>query len=247
MRNRDLFQSVVAAMAANIAVLLVATTPARADDRTDADAAFKAEEYEKAEKIYMRLAEAGPRDALIYRNLAICYNQNHRSGAFIDMAEDNYRRALKIDDKDPLTHYRLGQHLRSYVHGTDAIDEFRATARLDPRHVEARYWLARLLQSHNLDAGGESERLYKEVIQLDPGHVEAHYFLAVHYHNAGRTAEALPLFECGGKLKRRGEGMDPAQLEEYRLQILEDLENRRKEKQERIELQKRLEQERKHP
>jgi cytochrome c-type biogenesis protein CcmH/NrfG len=229
MRNRDLFHGVVAAVAANVAVLLAATAPARAaDDRADADAAFKAGQYDLAAKVYARLVDAGSKDAAVYRNLGLCYVLERRDGGFTDRIEEYFRRSVKLDDRDPLTHYHLGCHLWRHGRGREAIDEFRAVVRLDARHVDARFRLAGLLRSHDQDAGGdEAEALYKEVIRLDPGHVDAHYLLGALYVAAGRTAEALAIYEQGGKLKRRGDERDPKDLEERRAELLQGLEGRR--------------------
>jgi len=88
-----------------------------------------------------------------------------------------------------LADYRLGLHLLTNGKGADAIEELRTAAKLDPKHVDVRSRLARLLAGQNDSKPGEAEGLLIQVIALDPGHADAHFYLGRMLANAGRKAE----------------------------------------------------------
>jgi len=182
---------------------LAAASAAAADDLADADAAYRAGILERAETLYARLAEKGSTVARVHRNLAVLYDASRRGGAYTDLAENHYRRALALDVNDAETHYRFGLHLHADGKGRDAIESFRSAARLDPKQADARYWLARLLASYNEAGAKECESLYRAAIAIDPGHVDAHFFLGRLLGNTGRKNDALAVLKRGEQLAPR--------------------------------------------
>jgi tetratricopeptide (TPR) repeat protein len=91
-----------------------------------------------------------------------------------------FRSALQIDDKLAEAHWGLANAFEGLQRYQEAFEEMRATAALDPNHLDVRvklgnYYLVGAKQSSA--AIGEAERLAKEVLDKDPNHIEGHILM----------------------------------------------------------------------
>lgn len=192
-------------------VLIAVASPARADEAPSlearAEAAFRAQRWIEAEALFKRiLAERGAKaPPLVLCNLAIVYDETRRGGAFTEEAEALYRRAIALDPKLGVAHFRLALHLYEDGHGRDAIPIFRQAAALAGPHAAAAHaWLARLLQSYNSEEEpGEIVRLFRRAIALDSSEPTPYLLLGRRLANEGRKAEALAILRQGAKLPPR--------------------------------------------
>ncbi len=86
-------------------------------------------------------------------------------------------------------HYNLGVVILQESGPKDAIPEFRAAIRIEPRYVEAHNNLGIAL----LDAGRPDEAIaeYQTALRLRPGYAQAHNNLGNAYAQSGRLADAI--------------------------------------------------------
>jgi tetratricopeptide (TPR) repeat protein len=121
-----------------------------------------------------------------------------------DAVHDDFERALELEESDPEA----------------AIALYQACVKADPKHMEARLNLGRLLHEkgglkeaervyrgaegaepllsfnlavllEDLDRAGEAMAVYRHAIALDPGLADAHFNLARLYEQAGNARDAL--------------------------------------------------------
>lgn len=91
-----------------------------------------------------------------------------------------FRSALQIDDKLAEAHWGLANAYEGLQRYQEAFEEMRATASLDPNHLDVRVKLGNYYlvgAKHSSAALGEAERLAKEVLDKDPNHIEGHILM----------------------------------------------------------------------
>jgi DNA-binding winged helix-turn-helix (wHTH) protein/Tfp pilus assembly protein PilF len=107
----------------------------------------------------------------------------------VEQAEESFRHAMKLDPSLPGIRRRYSYLLGATGRFSEAMDQARVAANLEPASSNA---LSDLAWTHVL-AGrpADAERLYREALRLDPANVDAHFSLGycLDLHNA--PAEAM--------------------------------------------------------
>lgn len=96
---------------------------------------FKLRDWEGAVPLLEQLIEISPGKAL-YRGMLGRALSRHPSRR--KEAETQFVEALRLSPHDPEIHYWLGLYYKSFGLGSRALNEFRTTLRIDPRHEGAR-------------------------------------------------------------------------------------------------------------
>jgi tetratricopeptide (TPR) repeat protein len=96
---------------------------------------FKLRDWEGAVPLLEQLIEISPGKAL-YRGMLGRALSRHPSRR--KEAETQFVEALRLSPRDPEIHYWLGLYYKSFGLGSRALNEFRTTLRIDPRHEGAR-------------------------------------------------------------------------------------------------------------
>lgn len=118
---------------------------------------------------------------------------------------ENYEHAVTCFEKlsaenpaMPRAHFETGATLVHLDRPADAIPELRAELKLNPRDVDAQYYLAfALLETSQKD---EALLLLRTVIAEKPDHAQAQYQLGKVLLEDGKTDEAIPHLEIAAKL-----------------------------------------------
>ncbi|HEX5803817.1 MAG TPA: tetratricopeptide repeat protein, partial [Azospira sp.] len=103
-------------------------------------------------------------------------------------AETCYRRALALNESDPLAHYNLGIALQEQCRWPEASAAYAQALALQPGFAPAHYNLG-IVQEEQGNAAA-AEAAYRMALHFQPDHVEARYNLACLLHPAGRLEEA---------------------------------------------------------
>src|SRR5579864_437855 len=93
-----------------------------------------------------------------------------------DQAIANYRKALKLEPNNALTHYNLALALKYKGDARQAIDEFQAALRIKPKWADAEYGLGAAYYDLHDQAGAAKE--LRAAVALDPANAAAHRLLA---------------------------------------------------------------------
>lgn len=96
---------------------------------------FKLRDWEGAVPLLEQLIEISPGKAL-YRGMLGRALSRHPSRR--KEAETHFVEALRLSPSDPEIHYWLGLYYKSFGLGSRALNEFKTTLRIDPRHEGAR-------------------------------------------------------------------------------------------------------------
>ncbi len=114
----------------------------------------------------------------------------------IDKAIQEYRKALKADDKSSVIHLNLAASLIKKNDIPRAIDELNLVASLDPQAIEPHAILAILHSSQNKPelATAEYEKALKNASKLEPKNIDIYNSLAAIYLQQGRFKEALDTY-----------------------------------------------------
>ncbi|HKP72951.1 MAG TPA: tetratricopeptide repeat protein, partial [Pyrinomonadaceae bacterium] len=107
-----------------------------------------------------------------------------------------FRNAVQIDNKLAQAHWGLARAYEGMGQYTQAFEELRATAELDPNNLEARvrlgnYYIVAFQQSKDDKLRDEAKRLYEEVLAKDPNNIEGHILKATVLYASGKSEEAL--------------------------------------------------------
>lgn len=136
--------------------------------------------WEDAEKAYMNILKANPGDSKARAGLAIVQAELKKLGA----AEENAKKALKQNPRNPYAHIALGTVYRNRTTSSDmtyrantgellnqAVEEFQTAIRMDPNNPEAHNRLGEIYRMQgNLD---EAETEFQKAARLDPTYSEA--------------------------------------------------------------------------
>ncbi len=166
----------------------------------------------KARRYFVRARELGPAYAFVYMNLSVLEaHEGHLDQALL-MAQD----AVRLRPDHSRTHFYLARALEKMGLMEDAAGEFRRAVELDPRDTEAQAALAALAKpGHLTEEGMMKSGLYalstrgdpngaaaqfRKVLEQNPTHYGATFQLAMALDQAGKPAEARPLWEKALKM-----------------------------------------------
>jgi tetratricopeptide (TPR) repeat protein len=145
---------------------------------------------------YEQSSRLDPKAAYPHIALAGLYQKTRQ----VDKAIESARKAVSLDPKAAAAHRILANLYFALLRGGGspdlapvAIQEFRATVRLEPNDVESRAQLARLLLA-NRDSAAAAVEL-EEVVRLEPDAYYEMYLLAQIRQGQGKRAEAIGLLK----------------------------------------------------
>lgn len=134
-------------------------------------------------------------DPDIWSNIGAAY-QN--IGDF-DMARQAYEQALRIDERNPIAHYRLGYlYFTLALKNKDAhsfrecLERYKTAIEIDPEYADAYVGLGNAyLQTNNLEGG-----IYclEKALEIQPDQGPVVYNLGMAHFNNGDKEKALPYF-----------------------------------------------------
>lgn len=172
---------------------LIGVLPSRTDELReargdesgrDADEAFYASDWARAERAYTDLLSHRPDDVGARSNRATCLLQLDR----IEEAIEEFRTTLAIVPDSDILRANLGSALYEAGHYEQAAEHLQRAVDLNPRAAKHRYNLAAALQACNrLDV---AEKQYDEAIALEPEFADAHNALGVLHYRERRLAQA---------------------------------------------------------
>jgi tetratricopeptide (TPR) repeat protein len=159
------------------------------------------ESFGKAREQLMSAIGLDPHSSFLYAELAevLIHLRDYRKAALY--AEES----LKLNPDNADAHYSRALSLLSFAQRDrralrGAIEEFRETAELNPEHLGAQSYLARLLFQDEDYSG--AARAYSEIVKLRPYDPELRYRLGISYSGSGETAKAIREFNAAAKLRR---------------------------------------------
>jgi len=133
---------------------------------------------------YKKVIKLRPAHSQAYTGLAMLYHGQE----IYPKAEKYYRCSLKINNKQPVTHYNLGAVLQELGKLENAESEYRQAIEFKPDYVKAHANLGYILKvSGKLD---ESVAHYQQALQQEPDTAELHYNLGLTLLLLGDTANA---------------------------------------------------------
>lgn len=154
----------------------------------EADAAFDAEDYEKAAKLYQAAIDAGKAKGsdlvYLYTSLGLSYDKLDR----FDEAIVAYRKALDIDPKAHEVWVNLGVVYRLKGDYDQAIAHYQKALDINPKYAEAHSSLGTLYLLQG-DAQAAIDK-FETAIKLNPNLAVAHGNLALAYATANRFEDA---------------------------------------------------------
>lgn len=103
-------------------------------------------------------------------------------------AEEEYRKALKMDPNDPVAHNNLGYLLCNLNRYKESEKEYKEAIRIDPNDTYAHHTLGDFLEY--LERYDEAEKEYREVIRINPNDADAHTNLGTLLKHLKRYAES---------------------------------------------------------
>jgi len=134
---------------------------------------------------YWANAVAGsPHSAVAHINLGDKYYNARR----LDLAEQEFRKAIELDPSQPIAHNNLGRIFAVRRMFKKAEEEFRKELEINPNSPEALYNLGTL--NYDLGRPDRAVEYWTKVIQIDPYNINANRFLAVYYYRKGMLQEA---------------------------------------------------------
>jgi len=103
--------------------------------------------------------------------------------------ETLWRHTIATTTNNDLAHFILADFLAQHQRVEEALAEYQAGLRIDPKNADAETSIANLL----LQAGRGEEAVvhYQNVLRLEPNSPLAHYNFAVGLHRVGRLPEAI--------------------------------------------------------
>jgi len=139
-------------------------------------------EVDKAIAIYPDQAEGYLQRAIVHREAKNDFK-----------AIEDYRHALKINDRLPGTHYDLAQSLRRVNLREQAVAEYRHAAELDPSMAQAFSNMGVTLRE--MGHTGDAIQAFRQAIEAAPRYRKAYNNLGASYAEAGRLGDAVSTFE----------------------------------------------------
>jgi len=125
-------------------------------------------------------------------SLAFEYGSLLRRMGESQRALESFRKAVKLDTKEPRYRARLGGLLVERGEFEEAEQQLRQAVALNDRQAEALYYLARALAGRkNL---GEATDLMKKAVEIEPDNPDAFYHLGLIYERGQQVRDAIESF-----------------------------------------------------
>ncbi len=141
----------------------------------EARAAFDAENFREAERLYENILAKEPDSVFALSNLGVVYFRTSRFKA----AEMMLKKAVTIEPADAFSHQTLGIVYYQQERFDEAMESLTRTLDLNPRNAIAHNYLGITASRKGWPEAAEKEVL--EAIALDPNYSDAHFNLAVIY------------------------------------------------------------------
>jgi len=164
------------------AVLALAAATARADARSDLDAALAAierGEHDAAVKAASRVAEG---DAL-YGDALFCVAYSHAQKRDHEKAAETYRALLKLRPDDGRAWNNLGVALDDLGRYDEAIEAYETAIKADPSWAPA--WNNKGVALDKKGDGQKAATMFREAIKLDEKYAAARNNLGAHLYETG--------------------------------------------------------------
>jgi serine/threonine-protein kinase len=136
-----------------------------------------------------------PNFALGYARLAQIYTSKYLMSSdsqWLHLAEENGKRAVRLDDRIPATYVALGQVHELTGNHDLAIQEFQRAISLDPRDAEALSGIANAYK--NAGRNEDAEAFYIKAAALRPNDWKGYNDLGNFYEDIGRPRDAITQF-----------------------------------------------------
>lgn len=145
-----------------------------------------AQRARSAFKQNLEASTLNPADASAHYNLGLIYQQR---GDF-DAAEQSFRRAVEIDNRETDAHYQLGRIARERGRLQESLAHFETVIKQDPAHSQHEIW--REIARTYLAAGQYADALemLDRFLARRPSDGEGRYWRGQALASLGRTAEA---------------------------------------------------------
>jgi tetratricopeptide (TPR) repeat protein len=204
--------AIIRFLAATSVVIAAAIVPAPAQElvvppvaslRADIDAAIRAQDWERAERLLAREIERQPRSRELLTLVARIF--------FLDGKPLNAAVALKKADAiaplDPDLRLTLALAYLRVARPDWARPELERLARADPNRAEYRYWMGRL----DYDAGKYADAIarFKEALSRDSRLMRAHDNLGLCYEALDQVDEAIAHYREALRLNREAPSKSP--------------------------------------
>lgn len=100
------------------------------------------------------------------------------NGGNYKLAEESFRKVIKLDSNDATAYYNLGNALRQHeTHWKEAEAMYRQAIEIKPNHANAYYNLG-LLLAKDKNRLAEAEAMYRQAIEIKPNYAGFYYNLA---------------------------------------------------------------------
>jgi len=165
---------------------------------------FEEKNYYGSERYFQKILEKNPENAEAYYYLGRISNTNQE----LDKASDYFEKAVDIEPSSAEYHAWNGIN---YVHLLSQVDfmkqaiyapkaqrSLETAVSLDPRHIDARIWLAGYYANAPSFAGGSREKAksqFEEIFKIDPDHPNALLQQGIVLTSFEEYDEALSSFE----------------------------------------------------
>jgi protein O-GlcNAc transferase len=164
-------------------------TPTQAHLFTRAIQAHQAGQWEQAEALYWQILAQAPDHADAHHLLGVLYSQQSRHAE----AVRHLRRAVSLDERNPLFQHNLGEAWRRQGKLAQAEQSYRQALALAPELAEAHYNLANLLKLQ--DQLSQAIPHYQRAIELKPFYANAYYNLGNALLEQGQFQAAAAAYE----------------------------------------------------
>jgi Flp pilus assembly protein TadD len=104
-------------------------------------------------------------------------------------AEEQYRLAASLDDRDPRPHAGLGNIFNDRGQYEKAVEEYKKAITIDPGYVEAYFPLGYAYT--RLNRFTEAAEVYRQLLKLRPDYAEAYNNLGYVHNQAGNYEDAI--------------------------------------------------------
>ena len=141
----------------------------------EAQRAFLARDYEKAEKKYLEVLSQDDKNVYVLANLSAA----QFAAGHLEDCEKNVHTALTIDAEDPACLYLLGNLRLGQNKLDEALDALSRSAKISPSNAVTQNSLGSVLSQKGLRQPAETA--FRKALQMDPDYADAHRNLAFVY------------------------------------------------------------------
>ena len=127
--------------------------------------------------------------AWAYFQIGYCYGELKSYTKAIEA----FKRAIRIDSNDAISHYNMGLAYLGLNNHIKAIEAYKQAIRLDPDYVAAYYNMGCCYEE--IDSYSKAIEAYRQVIRLDPTHVRTYNNLGIIYAKQGFHEDSIEVFK----------------------------------------------------